>query len=120
MEAVTSVLSQPIGSAGVTSTLFSTASTSEVSITAMTSSERASASFEEGDYAVISATARAEGSVSDLVDFIVRLNEGFLTGVITSATLTVPEASSGEPSSADIQMAVYATQEDTQEDTQEE
>lgn len=110
--AVTSVLSQPIGSAGVTSTLFDTASTSNVSITAMTTSERATEIFEEGAYTVVSATARVEGGVPDLVDFIVKLNERFLTGVITSATMTVLEANGAEPSSANIQMSVYATTEE--------
>ena len=111
-EVVRAMFSQSIGSIAVTSSLFDIAKEHDVEVTEMTSSGLASDSLEGVSCSVISLTAKVEGDVPNLVNFITKLNSHFTTGVVKSITITIPETTSGENVSADIQLAVYTPQGD--------
>ena len=67
-----------------------------------------------GDLAGISCstlpvTASVAGNVTDLVNFITRLNSDLENGVINSVEISMPEAAD-EEASASIQLAIYTYQ----------
>jgi len=73
------------------------------------STMRISTDVVEGiECSTISISATIEGEVPNIIDFIVRLNEGFTTGNIESAQIFIPEESSEDKPSASISMVVYA------------
>lgn len=109
-EAVKAVLSQPVGSVAATSILFDIAEAHGLEVTEMTSSGPAIENLKGVTYSVISLTAKVEGDVPNLVNFITKLNSYFTTGVVKSTTITIPEKTSGEKASADIQLVVYTYQ----------
>jgi len=109
-EAVKAILSQPVGSVAASSILFDIAEAHGVEVTEMTSSGLASKVLEGVTCSVIPLTARIEGDVSNLVSFVTELNNHFTTGVVKSITITIPETTSGEKASANIQLVVYIYQ----------
>lgn len=111
-EAVKTVLSQPVGSITATSILFDIARAHGLEITEVTSPGPTSDSLEGITYSVLSLTAKVEGNVPSIASFITRLNSYFITGVVKSITITIPEKTSGEKASADIQLVVYTYQGD--------
>ncbi len=106
-EAVKAILSQPVGSITAYSILFDIAEAHGVEVTEMTSSDPVTESLEGVTCSVISLTAKVEGDVPNLVSFVAELNSHFTTGVVKSITITIPETTSEERASADIQMVVY-------------
>lgn len=111
-EAVKAILSQPAGNITTSSILFDIAKAHDVEVAKMTSSSPATESLEGVDCSVISITAKVEGDVPNIVSFIAMLNSHFVTGVVRSITITIPETNSEEKASADIQLAVYTYQGD--------
>ena len=109
-EEVRAMFSQPIGSVAVTSSLFDIAKEHDVEVTEMTSSGLASDSLQGVTCSVISLTAKVEGDILNLVNFVTKLNNHFTTGVVKSIEITIPETTSGEKASADIQLVVYTHQ----------
>lgn len=109
-EAVEAMLSQSVGSIAATGILFDVAKANGVEVTEMTSSGMASDSLEGITCLVISLSAKVEGDVPDLVSFVTELNSYFTTGVVKSITITIPETTSEEKASADIQLVVYTYQ----------
>ncbi|MFC1934157.1 hypothetical protein ACFLWC_00455 [Chloroflexota bacterium] len=111
-EEVEAVLSQPLVSVNVTSTLFDIAEDNGVEVTEMTSPGLATENLEGLDCLVIPLTAKVEGDVSNLVSFITELNSVFTTGVVKSITITVTGNASEERALADLNLVVYSYQGD--------
>ena len=109
-EAVKAIFSQPVGSTAVTRILFDVAEAHGLEVTELISSGPAAESLEGVTGPVISLTAKAEGDVLNLVGFITELNNHFTTGVVKLIEITIPETTSGEKASADIQLVVYTHQ----------
>ena len=109
-EPVEAILSEPVGSIAATSILFDIAKAHGVEVTEMSSSGPASESLEGVTCSVISLTAKVEGDVPNLISFVTKLNSSLTTGVVKSITITIPETTSGEKASADIQLVVYIYQ----------
>jgi uncharacterized protein YqgV (UPF0045/DUF77 family) len=107
LEAVRAVLSEPVGIAGATSTLFDIAGDTGVEIIEMTSSGPAGVSLEGVDCLITSLMARIEGDLPRLMDFIKQLNNYLLTGVIRSVEIEIPDRASGQETSAEIHFAIY-------------
>jgi hypothetical protein len=97
---------------GITSgdILFDVAAAHGVTITEIKSSILASDELEGITCSVLSLMARAEGDVPDLIDFIIELNGDLPIGVIKSVAIGIPEATSEDKSSADIQLIIYTYQ----------
>ncbi len=109
-EAVKAILTQPVGSIAASSILFDVAKAHGLEVIEMTSSGSTTESLEGVTCSVVSLTARVEGDVLNLVNFVTKLNSHFTTGVVKSIMITVPETTSEEKASADIQLVVYTHQ----------
>ncbi len=109
-ETVKTVLSQPVGSITATSTLFDIARANGLEVIGVTSPGLTSDSLEGITCSVLSLTVKVEGNVPNLVSFITGLNSYFTTGVVKSITITIPEKTSEEKASADIQLVVFTYQ----------
>lgn len=113
LEAVKATFSQPIGSVAATDILINTAKAHDLEITEIISSSPTSESLEGGvTCSVLSLTTKVEGDVPSLVSLVTELNSAFTTGVVKSMTITVPETTSEEKTSVDIQLVVYTHQEE--------
>lgn len=108
-EVARAMLSQPIESITISSTLFVIAEAHGVELTEISSPGLSSAELEGLTFSVIPLTARVEGDVPNLVSFITRLNEELTTGVVKSVKISIPEIA-GEKASANIELAVYTYQ----------
>lgn len=109
-EAVKATFSQPIGSIAATSMLFDIAKAHGLEVTEMTSPGPTIDSLKGVTCSVLPITAKVEGDVPNLVSLVTELNSSLTTGVVKSITIVIPEATSGEKASADIQMVVYIYQ----------
>ncbi len=56
----------------------------------------------------ISLTASVTGDLSDVINFIISLNNDFTTGIVESINISIPETSSENQPSANIQMIIYS------------
>ena len=111
-EAVKAIFSQPVRSVAASSILFDIAEAHGLEITDMSSLSSDSDNLYGIDCSVTSLTARVEGDVDDLVNFIIDLNSQLVTDLIRSVTITFPETGSGEKASVDINMIIYTYQGD--------
>lgn len=104
------ILSQPIRSVATSETLFDTAAVYGVEVTEISSPGLASDELEGITGSVLALTVRVEGDVSDLISFIIKLNNNLTTGVVKSVEISVPETTSEGKSSANIQLVIYTYQ----------
>jgi len=111
-QAARTTLSQPVGSIGASSTLFDIAEACGAEVTEISSSGRTSEELEGIPCSVLTLTARVEGDVPNLVSFITELNSYLRNGVVKSVEISIPEMTSEEKSSANIQLVVYSYQGD--------
>lgn len=111
-EVVKAMLSQPVGNVAASSILFDVAQAHDLEVTEVTLPGPSSESLEGISCSVISLSARVEGDIMDLVRFMIELNTYLTTGVINSVVITIPETTSEEKASADIQLLVYTYQGD--------
>lgn len=109
-KAVKAVLSQPINYVIASSIWFDLAEAYNLKITEMSSPGSLEEKLEGIDCAALSITARVEGEVGNLVDFIVRLNNQLATDFIRSVTITIPDQGSPEKAAADIHLVIYTYQ----------
>ncbi len=109
-EVVQGALSQPILSSTVTRTLFDIAEDHGLEIIEMTSTVPSKEKLAGVEFSLITLTTHVEGDSSNMVDFIIDLNNHFPTGIIRNVTITIPENSSGEKATVDILMVIYTRQ----------
>lgn len=106
-ETAKAVLSQSTGSIATSSTLFDIAEAHGVEVTELSSSALVSEDLEGVPCSILSLTTRVEGDVSDLIGFITKLNSDLTTGVVQSVEINIPETTSEEEPSANIQLVIY-------------
>jgi hypothetical protein len=111
-EAVKAILSRPAGNITASSILFDIAKAHGVEVTKIISSGPVTEVLEGITCSIISLTARVEGDVSDIVNFVAKLNSYFVTGVVRSIEINIPEMDGDEKASADVHVAVYTHQGD--------
>ncbi len=111
-ETARAVLSPTTGSIAASSLLFDTAEAYGVAVTELSSSGPVSGELGGVSCSVLSLTARVEGDVSGLISFITELNGDLPTGVVRSVEIGIPETTSGENPSANIQLVIYTYQGD--------
>jgi len=107
-EAAKELLSQPLNSLDISDLIWATAQASGVEIAELSSSGMSTEELEGLPCSVLSLTARVEGDLTKLVDFITGLNDALASGVVKSAQIDIPSGE-GEPS-ASIELAVYSYQ----------
>jgi len=111
-ETAKAMFSQSTGSIATTGILFDIAEAHGVEVTELGSSGPVSGELEGVPCSVLSLTARVEGDVSGLIGFITELNGDLTTGVVKSVEISIPETTSEENPSANIQLVVYTYQGD--------
>lgn len=107
---VKAVLSQPINYVVASSIWFDLAEAYNLEVTEMSSTGTLKDTLAGIDCTALSITARVEGEVGNLVDFIVRLNNQLATDFIRSVTITIPDQGSPEKAAADIHLVIYTYQ----------
>ena len=112
LETAKAVLSQSTGSITVSGTLFDIAEATGVEITEISSSGLSSDSLEGINFLALPLTITVEGDVADIISFVGSLNHDFKTGIVKSVEISIPETTSEETVSANIQLHIYIFQGD--------
>lgn len=99
---------QTVESIDVTDKFFVIAEYSGVEIMNITTSEIQSGNVESISAATINISAYVTGELDDLIDFVINLNSGYTTGVVTAADITIPEEDDESQPSASLQMIIYS------------
>jgi hypothetical protein len=111
LTAAKDILSQTVESISVTDEFFQIAQFCDVTVMSISSSGIESGKLEDIACSVITLNTAVEGEVSNLINFVIRLNTDFTTGVVKSAQISINEADGegdeGE-SSASILVVVHA------------
>ena len=79
-----------------------------VEVMKITTSVIATDSLEGVECSHISLNASVDGELLDLVNFIISLNDGYTTGIVNSAGISIPESSEEGMATADIKMTIYS------------
>ena len=106
-------LDQMIESVDVTDKFFAIAGHNNVQIGTISNSQLSSQSISGVNCVTISIGASISGDISDVIDFIISLNDGYTTGYVKSAQISTNVESSDNstttaPATATIQMIVYS------------
>jgi hypothetical protein len=112
LETAKAVLSQSTESIDVSGALFDIAEATGVEITEISSSGLSSDSLEGITCSVLPLTITVEGDVADIISFVGSLNHDFTTGIVKSVEISIPETTSEETVSANIQLHIYTFQGD--------
>ncbi len=107
LETVQDKMRHPISSIQETDTIFNIAEACQVTVTDISSSDMSSDQLGNINCSVLTLTVRVNGEVTDLINFIIKLNNGFTTGTVKSADIDIPQEAE-ESASANIRMVVYS------------
>ena len=100
-------LRQTIDSISVTDEFFEIARSCSIEVVGISSSNIGSEELGNIVYSMITLNATVAGDTSNLISFVIRLNNDFTTGIVKSAQISIPEMADDRPS-ANILMVVYA------------
>jgi len=112
LETAKATLSQSTESIAVSGTLFDIAEAIGVEITEISSSHLSGGSLGGITCSVLPLTITVEGDVADIISFVGSLNHDFNTGIVKSVEISIPETTSEETVSANIQLHIYTFQGD--------
>ncbi|MFC1942094.1 hypothetical protein ACFLWU_02630 [Chloroflexota bacterium] len=101
-------LRQSVESVDVTDEFFKIAQYCGVEVASISSSNIKSDELEDVLCSAITLSALVEGDVPNLINFIIKLNKDYTTGVVESTRIAISENASESISSASIQMEVYS------------
>ena len=104
LETTKATISQSAESISVSGTLFDIAELAGVEVTAISSAQPSLSKWQEIPCLVLPLTVTIEGDVPSLISFIAKVDRALTTAVIKSAVITIPEATDGEESSAEVQL----------------
>ena len=108
LDTTKAMLSQSAESITVSGTIFNIAESTGVEIVGISSSRLSDADLEGIAFLLLPLTVTVEGDVPDIISFVARLNHEFTTGIVKSVKISIPEATSEEKTSADIQLGIYS------------
>ena len=107
LEAASAELDQSIVSADVTEKFFDIAQSCGVEVTTVNSSKIREDKLGEVNCLTVTLNAVAKGSLSNLVNFVIKLNNDFSNGQVNSARMSIADDSTDETSSVSVSVAVY-------------
>ena len=109
LETARSNLCFPVDSIEETDILFEIARSCNVKLMDLSTSGISQETIADVNCAALTYNARAEGKVDDLIDFIIKLNTDFTTGMVKSADINIPDdADENEARAAThLQFVVY-------------
>jgi hypothetical protein len=105
------ILQQSIESVDVTDRFFVIAEQSSVNVTGLSTTVITKTPLEAIICSTISLSAAVTGNVTDLVQFIINLNGGYVSGYVDSAQIVIPGACEDAEPMANIQMIAYSSEE---------
>ena len=100
-------LRQTVESTNVTDEFFAIAYSCGVIVDSISSSSIKSEKLEGITCSVITLNTVVIGEPSNLISFIIKLNNDFTTGVVKSVQINIPEVAEGDEPSANIMMVIY-------------
>ncbi len=103
------VLSQPIDSIALSSTLFDIAKSCRVIVIEISSPGITSTKLEGITFTTLTVTTKLEGEIADLISFTTNLNNKLPTGYIKSAAISAEGNTEGEKPTATIQVVMYSS-----------
>lgn len=112
LETAKAMLSQPTESIAASDALLDIAETCGVKVTEVGSSGSVGGDLEGLICSVLPLTVKVEGDTFSLISFITKLNSDFMTGVVKSVNISIPQTTGEERPSANIQMVIYTYQGD--------
>ena len=101
-------LRRSVESANVTDDFFAIAQSCNIMVESISSSGIKAEKLEGITCSVITLNAAVSGDVSDIINFIIKLNSDFITGVVKSVQISIPETDSEVKPTANIVMMVRA------------
>jgi len=101
-------LDQTVVSVDVTDEFFSIAKYCDVVVMNMNTTPIHPNTYEGIGLSATELNATAEGGLTELVNFVMSLNNDFTTGLVKSFQINIPPSSSNETPSASVQMIVYS------------
>lgn len=101
-------LRQPIESIDVTDEFFLIASYCDVLVMNISSSKISNDTLEGIPCSVITLSSSVAGKVTDLIHFVISLNDDYSAGVVESTQISIPEGSENTTSTANIRMIIYS------------
>ncbi len=110
LEAARYMLSQPNGGIVTSNILFDIAEAHGVAVTEISSPGLTIDELNGILCSVLPLTARVEGEVPALVSFVTDLSNELTTSIVESLEIIIPEATSGDNSSVNIQLVIYSYQ----------
>jgi len=110
LDTAKATLSQSTNSIAVSGTLFDIAGVTGVEITNISSAPHSAGNWEGVAFSVLPVMVTVEGDVPGILSFISSLNSNLNAAVINSAVINIPEATSEEKPSANIQLSIYTYQ----------
>jgi len=104
-------LSQPMNSIIISDILFRTAEANSVNVTETTSSVANKVVLEGVPCLALPLTARVEGELNNLVDFITELNGNLSIATVKAVSMEIPHPVGQRKPSASVQMVIYTYEE---------
>ena len=98
---------QTVESIDVTDEFFEIAQSCYVKIDSISSSNIKSDKFGNINCSVITINALVEGETSNIINFVIKLNSDFTTGIVKSAQISIPDIADEEDPKISIDMVVY-------------
>lgn len=111
-EAAREKLSQPINSIIINDILFSTAESHSVNITEVSASVAGESDLDGVPCLTFPLTARVEGELNNLIDFITELNGDLVPATVKSVDVQIPYTTGDRKPSINLQMVFYTYEED--------
>jgi len=105
-------LTQPPGSIATSDILFSTAAACGVQVIENSSSGTDNGDLEGATCYVLDISTTVGGNLTNLINFITKLNRELTNGIVDSIDINIPEATDGGIPTANLQMTVYTYQGD--------
>lgn len=102
------ILHQNIESVNVTDRFFEIAESSNVTVMGLSTTVITEMPLEAIVCSTISLSAKVKGDMPDLVQFIINLNEGYVSGYVGSAQIVTPGGCENADHTASVQMIAYS------------
>lgn len=108
LEEVKNRLRQTVESVEVTDEFFQIAEYSNVDIISYSNSMMSAGSLGSVGCMTTMINASIEGYTSDLIDFVINLNQGFTTGIVRNVSISIPDEEDENKSTSSISVTVYS------------
>jgi hypothetical protein len=111
-EALEAIFAQQPGNIDANDAVFQIASSCNVTINHISSSGATPTKFAGIPCNVITISLSVEGYIDRLIEFVMRLNDDFVTGTVNSVSVSNIDTTTGQNASTSINLTIYTYQDD--------